>query len=434
MIRNRNGYWQVRVYAGLDPLSGRKRWRYDRARSEVEARAVERRLLAEVAPARRRQRQTVAELLARWVEWGEQVRELSPSTLVAYRHWITRVILPGLGELPVGRVTADRIERFYVALRQSGGVRGKGLSASSVRDVHAILTSAFTRAVVWGWLPANPALAAAAPPIKRPERTPPTVEEVARLLTAAVVDERWFGLLLRLAALAGARRGELCGLRWSDLDPDRGDLLIARGVVAVPRRELLVRATKTHAVRRVALDPGTLGLLRAHHAQVQATAGVAGTTLVAEAFMFSPVVDGSVPLRPDGVNQRFNRLRERVGLTYRLHDLRHFMVTELLTAGVDVYTVSKRAGHDSSSVTLNVDAHVRPAQDREAAERIGKVCDQALVALDRRPDRDASRVVADSGGISRFTCALSGSDGVACYQERARPVRRPVGRAGGRPV
>jgi len=100
VIRNRNGYWQVRVYAGLDPFSGHKRWRYDRARSEVEARAVERRLQAEVEQARCRQARTVAELLARWVEWAEQVRELSPSTLVAYRHWINRVILPGVRLAP----------------------------------------------------------------------------------------------------------------------------------------------------------------------------------------------------------------------------------------------------------------------------------------------------------------------------------------------
>jgi len=391
VIRNRNGYWQVRVYAGLDPLSGRKRWRYDRARSEVEARAVERRLLAQVAQVRWRQARTVAELLVRWVEWAEQVRELSPSTLVAYRHWISRVILPGLGEVPVGRVTADRLERFYVGLRQRGGVRGRGLSASSVRDVHAILTSAFTRAVVWGWLPANPALAAVAPPIERVERTPPTVEEVARLLAAALAEDLWFGVLLRLAALAGVRRGELCGLRWSDVDAEHGELLIARGVVAVPGRGLLVRATKTHAVRRVALDAGTTGLLRVHHAQVQATAQAVGTTLVGESFVFSPAVDGSVPLRPDGITQRFTRLRERVGFKCRLHDLRHFMVTELLTAGVDVYTVSKRAGHDSSSVTLNVYAHVRPAQDREAAERIGELCDQALAGLDPLVERAAER-------------------------------------------
>ena len=122
-------------------------------------------------------------------------------------------------------------------------------------------------------------------------------------------------MLLRLAALAGDRRGELCGLRWSDLDTERAELLIARGVVAVPGRELLVRATKTHAVRRVALDPGTAESLRAQHARVQAVARAAGITLVGEAFMFSPAVDGSQPLRPDGINQRFTGLRDRVGLT-----------------------------------------------------------------------------------------------------------------------
>jgi len=117
-------------------------------------------------------------------------------------------------------------------------------------------------------------------------------------------------------------------------------------------------------------------LLSAHHAHVQAVACAAGTALVSDAFMFSPVVEGSVPLRPDGISQRFTRLRELVGLKCRLHDLRHFMVTELLTVGVDVYTVSKRAGHDSSGVTLNVYAHVaqrrtgrRPSASASCATR-----------------------------------------------------------------
>src|SRR4029453_18336332 len=83
-----------------------------------------------------------------------------------------------------------------------------------------------------------------------------------------------------LPALVGVRRGEPCGLRWSDLDQERGDLLIARGVVAVPGRELLIRATKTHAVRRVALDAGTMTLLGEHYTQVEMTARAVGTALV----------------------------------------------------------------------------------------------------------------------------------------------------------
>jgi len=76
----------VRVYAGLDLLSGHKRWRYDHARSEVEARARERWLLAEVEQAHRQQAQTVAVPLARWVKWAEQVQGFVAEHAVGYRH------------------------------------------------------------------------------------------------------------------------------------------------------------------------------------------------------------------------------------------------------------------------------------------------------------------------------------------------------------
>jgi hypothetical protein len=83
MIRNRGGYWQVRVYAGLDPCSGRKRHLYDRATSEVAARALEARLRVDV-DRRRTSPHTVAQLLDRWLDWAEHVRELAPTTLVGY--------------------------------------------------------------------------------------------------------------------------------------------------------------------------------------------------------------------------------------------------------------------------------------------------------------------------------------------------------------
>ena len=85
--------------------------------------------------------------------------------------------------------------------------------------------------------------------------------------------------------------------------------------------------------------------------------------------MFSRAPDGSKPIRPDGVSHRFAELAHRLGINCRLHDLRHFMVTQLISAGVDVRTVSGRAGHrDGGRTTLGTYAHFQAAQDRQAAE------------------------------------------------------------------
>jgi integrase len=85
--------------------------------------------------------------------------------------------------------------------------------------------------------------------------------------------------------------------------------------------------------------------------------------------VFSRAPDGSKPIRPDGVSHRFAELARRLGINCRLHDLRHFMVTQLISAGVDVRTVSGRAGHrDGGRTTLGTYAHFQVAQDRQAAE------------------------------------------------------------------
>jgi integrase len=185
-----------------------------------------------------------------------------------------------------------------------------------------------------------------------------------------VAEDPELGLFLVLAVVLGARRGELCSLRWSDVDFDQGDVLVAGSVIILPGQPLLDRdVTKTRTKRRVAVGAGTLELLRTHRVEQAKAALAAGVALPPDAYVFSRAPDGSKPIRPDGVSHRFAELARRLGINCRLHDLRHFMVTQLISAGVDVRTVSGRAGHrDGGRTTLGTYAHFQVAQDRQAAE------------------------------------------------------------------
>ena len=237
--------------------------------------------------------------------------------------------------------------------------------------------------MAWGWIGHNPAKQATAPSVQKAHVQPPQAEDAARLLSAATAEDPELGLLLRLAVMLGARRGELCALRWSDIDLDRGEVLIAGNVVRVPRQALVHKDTKTHAKRRVAVGAGTVELLRARRvAQAkEAEALACGTTLAADAYVFSHVPDGSKPIDPDGISHRFQRLARRLGVRCRLHDLRHFMVTQLVAGGVDWRTVSGRAGHADGHMTLATYAHFQQAQDRQAAEFM-----ESLLAPAATPD------------------------------------------------
>jgi integrase len=376
---------QVQVYAGRDPLTGRKRWVSrqvpGKGRTAMKrARRVEAELLAQIAVGQHRgsKTKTVAELIERWLEWRLSVRPISPTTVAAYRGYIDRSILPSLGRLQVGQLDAATLDTFYARLRRQGGKGGRPLAASSVRQIHAILSGALTRAVVWGWINHNPARLASPPSREQADTQPPAVEDAARLLRTAAAEDPELGLFLRLAVVLGARRGELCALRWSEVDLDQGEVLIAGAVVRVPNEALLAKPTKTHAKRRVAVGAGTVELLRARRVAQAKDALACGTTLAADAYVFSHVPDGSKPIDPDGMTHRFQRLARRLGVRCRLHDLRHFMVTQLVAGGVDWRTVSGRAGHADGHMTLATYAHFQQAQDRQAAEFM----DELLVTAD----------------------------------------------------
>ncbi len=140
---------------------------------------------------------------------------------------------------------------------------------------------------------------------------------------------------LMLSAATGARRSEIVALRWSDVDMANRTVAICRGVVAGPDG-LVEKDTKSHAARRVALG--------------------------GNGFVFSNTADGSKPWYPDSVSRSFQPLCKQEGLTgVRLHDLRHFVASQLLSAGVDVRTVAGRLGHRNAATTLNVYAQrLRP--------------------------------------------------------------------------
>jgi integrase len=222
--------------------------------------------------------------------------------------------------------------------------------------------------------------------MRRRDIQPPAIADTRALLLAAEHQDPDLAALLRVLVATGARRGEACGLRWSDLDLDARTAVICRSVASVAGGSV-VKDTKTHAARRLALDPATVAALQRRRERAEALATICRIDVVPSAFVFSSAPDSSAPLHPDTVTNGFQRLCRRLGLRgVRLHDLRHLHATRLLAAGVPVRTVSGRLGHANAATTLNVYAHFLDASDRHAAEVIGGLLDpidQAVVRDDR---------------------------------------------------
>ena len=309
---------------------------------------------------------TVNQLLDRWLEECERM-DLSPTTMRTYRSQIERTIRPRLGKVPLTQLTPKHLDDLY------GAMKAAGKSAKTIRNHHAILSAALHQGVRWGWIRTNVAELAKPPRVVQRRVNAPSVEMVRTVIEKAEERDPRLAPLLMLAALTGMRRGELCALRWTDVDLEAGQLDVSRSVVVVPGG-LAEKTTKTDRGRRVALDEVGVAMLTEYRALVDQWAADADGEIAEDAFVFSPHVDASTPFRPDNVTGFFIRVRDDLGLDgIRLHDLRHFTATQLIGAGVDVRTVAERLGHSDASLTLRVYSHVLEERERAAAAVMGRV-------------------------------------------------------------
>jgi integrase len=373
-VRRRGNSWELRAYVGADPTTGRAKYLTRTFRGgKREADEALARFVTEVSGGGHAAKDTtLSELIRRWLDLVRE--DLSPSTVRGYERIIRCYIEPDIGRVSLAKLRTDQLDHFYSKLRDEGGQNGGPLSPATVRQAHAVIRRALNQAMRWGWIAANPASLARPPRVRTQTLNPPEPAEVLRLIAEAERADPDLACFLLLAATTGARRGELCALRWSDLDEETGALTIARSIVETQGSTLIEKDTKTHSSRRIALDSGSTAALTAQRSRCQRRAGTCGVRLAESAHIFSVDPAGERPLVPNEVTKRFIRIRRSVGLdSVRLHDLRHFTATRLLSEGVPVRTVSGRLGHANAATTLGVYAHFVEESDRDAAELIGSI-------------------------------------------------------------
>ena len=368
-----SGTWRAKVFLGQD-ANGRQRYLTRTIHgSKREADAQLRELMLEAGLAHESSQATMGDLASKWLEIVGET--LSPSTLREYRRLLEKIILPQFGTMKVRAIRPSDLDGFYSKLRRHG-VSGRALSGQSVHHVHALIRRLLNQALKWGWIMVNPALNATPPQVRRPELEIPNVEVVTQIINFAEGRNPDIACFLRLAAVTGARRGELCAIRWRDFDKD-ATLSIKHSIVDGNNDELIEKGTKTHASRRVSIDPMTMVAVDAQRERSKARSIEAGSKFSRDDFVFAGTFDGSLPWRPHRVTLAFKRLCNELGIEgVRLHDLRHFTATQLLAAGVPVKTVAGRLGHSNAATTLNVYAHALEASDVDAAHLLGRIMNQ----------------------------------------------------------
>jgi integrase len=361
-IIKRGRSYVVRLDLGRGP-DGRRIYKYhsgyptkraaQQARTELLG-ALERR--SYVAP----DKTTLAEYLRG--QWLPAIKtRVRPGTWVEYRRKAETHLIPALGQVQLQQLTTAVLNAHYRQLLAAG------IGPRTVQYVHATIRKALNDAVRWGLLVRNPAVYAAPPKPHRGELQTWTAEELRQFLES-VRDDRLYAAW-RLAALTGMRRGEVLGLRWADLDMDGGWLSVRQTLVVVDNHPQLSQPKTARGSRRLALDPGTMADLRAHHRLQAAERLTAGPTWSNEGLVFT-CLDGRA-LHPEYVRRLFDRHLHRAGLPrIRFHDLRHTHATLALQAGVHPKVVSERLGHTTVAMTLDIYSHAIPALQQDAATAI----------------------------------------------------------------
>lgn len=365
-VYRRGKVWAYRFNAGPNPVTGRRRQPSESGfRTKKEAVAARAKAMARHAQGKyvEHSRLTVQEFLATWIE--DQKERLQPSTLHSYRVALRR-LNEYLGSHTLQSMTAVQVEACYRDMLDSG------LSAKTVRNTHTVLRKAVGDAERLGLVARNVVASAQPPRARRPQIATWSVDELSSALEHMRGSRLFMPVLL--LATTGMRRGEVLGLRWSDINLDGSTLMIQQSRTAVNGAPVVSDPKTAGSRRSVWLDDLTVAELRAHYEAQQEERRAAGDAWEDdEDWVFRDEIGR--PLHPDRFSRAFSLAVDDLAADdivrkIRLHDLRHSYATHALAAGVHPKVVSDRLGHSGISITLDLYSHVTPALGREAADAV----------------------------------------------------------------
>lgn len=352
IYKRKDGRYEGRYVVGKTP-SGRTKFgyvygaRYQTVRRELMKKKAE---LSENRGARPGWI-TLSAWMERWLN-GEVRSRVKSSSYQTYLRIYRGHILPRMGWMDAAQITADDVQDFLNELLDDG------LAVSTVRSVLRLLSSAMRSAQDEGLIARNPCRKVRLQPSEMPEQRVLEPEEQRRLRNEALESQ---DAAVLLALCTGMRLGEICALKWSDVDFARRTVAVKRTAQRIRQCDgttrLEVGAPKSmHSRRLLPLPEPILTLLLARRSQN------------ASDFIFGSAGRAA---EPRTMQRQFSRLAARAGIeNVHFHTLRHSFATRLIELGVDIKTVSALLGHSSARTTLDFYAHSLPDSQREAVERL----------------------------------------------------------------
>ena len=353
-IVQRKDRFYVVDYDGIDPITGRERRRWRLVGCDrTEAEELAARLEAERADAHPRRSPTSLGgfLVETWLP--RKRAHVRATTQYRYTWIVQHYLLPHLGDVPLSALRPDHLDRLI----SSGGKDGAALSAKTVHEAHLIIRNALDLAVQRQLVDRNVAVAVHSPRRRGGGSTVArvwTAQELASFLTSSK-HQRLYPAL-HLAAHTGMRRGEIVGLKWSDLDPRGRRLSIHRTIQNLGGTAVEFGAKTRTSRRSVDLDDTTADLLRRWQCRLRQE----GLPHGPDDWMFCNTTGRF--LNPESVSQLFGRGVARSGLPrIRFHDLRHTHASLLVASGTPIKVVTERLGHAHPALPCTPTSTCSPA-------------------------------------------------------------------------
>lgn len=303
----------------------------------------------------------------------KEERRVKASTVARYRELAER-LYPQIGFIKIRDIRPDTLNTLYSWLGSEGMNKKTGgkLSSKTVLEHHRLIHTVLKNAVREGLISINPADRVIPPKNEAPEveyYQPEDIEKIQEALEDEPIKWKAFTYIL---LITGARRGEVVGLKWSDIDFENNAISFERNVQYLPKKGVYVETPKTAKGYRTIAVPGEMmKVLRAYKAWQGSEKLRLGMYYEDQGFLFTK--DNGSPMHPDTPNRWLKRFAVRHGLPHiHPHAFRHSMASLLFFKKADNVSVSRRLGHAQVSTTENIYAHIIKKADKENAEILGE--------------------------------------------------------------
>ncbi|MEC0266696.1 site-specific integrase [Paenibacillus anseongense] len=356
-----NATWSFSIDVGADPVTGKRKQRTVsgfKTKKEAERACAELIVQVEQGDYVKPSKDTVGAYIHDFVTTTLK-GQVAPNTYQTRLGFVKNYIIPGLGNIPLAKLTPMHVQKFYNDLSEK-------YSSGHVQNVAHLLSKAFRQATEWGLVQKNVVAMVKKPATKRKNASIKvwTVAQQRLFLDYAKSDSEFYYPLFLLALTSGMRQGEILGLKWEDIDLKQNTIQVKRTIVFANKSLYLKDMPKNEAsIRNIQLPESTIKALRQYKIK----------SIPNELGLVFPSPKTNKLLYSNSLIKQFQLTCKEVGLPYiSFHGLRHTFATTLLSLGVNPKIVQEMLGHSSIKTTMDTYSHVLPNMQKDAAEYLNE--------------------------------------------------------------